>query len=175
MGIFLVTFYLTCRFVHMDSESASQEAIRNLNGKHDFHGRKMKVRSRFAIALNWWKMSIWGGTEWQQGAEQAKHPEAFCGQHCWRHHWWWAQVKALDTYIIVRLNQTMLPFYNLFWYFSRSRYFRNIRIFLRSLLLPIDLLLLRILSACCFMSRLCFPTNPSLKIKVVFLPFRTIY
>ena len=32
------------RFVHMDSESASQEAIRNLNGKHDFHGRKMKVR-----------------------------------------------------------------------------------------------------------------------------------
>ena len=31
------------RFVHMDSESASQEAIRNLNGKHDFHGRKMKV------------------------------------------------------------------------------------------------------------------------------------
>ena len=27
----------------MDSESASQEAIRNLNG-HDFHGRKMKVR-----------------------------------------------------------------------------------------------------------------------------------
>ena len=28
----------------MDSESASQEAIRNLNGKHDFHGRKMKVR-----------------------------------------------------------------------------------------------------------------------------------
>ena len=27
----------------MDSESASQEAIRSLNGKHDFHGRKMKV------------------------------------------------------------------------------------------------------------------------------------
>ena len=53
MGTFLVTFYLTCRFVHMDSESASQEAIRNLNGKHDFHGRKMKVRSYFAIALNW--------------------------------------------------------------------------------------------------------------------------
>ena len=37
----------------MDSESASQEAIRNLNGKHDFHGRKMKVRPHFAIALNW--------------------------------------------------------------------------------------------------------------------------
>ena len=53
MGTFLVTFYLTCRFVHMDSESASQEAIRNLNGKHDFHGRKMKVRPHFAIALNW--------------------------------------------------------------------------------------------------------------------------
>jgi len=30
-------------FVHMDSESASQEAIRNLNGQHEFHGRKMKV------------------------------------------------------------------------------------------------------------------------------------
>ena len=35
------------RFVHMDSESASQEAIRNLNGKHDFHGRKMKVGHYF--------------------------------------------------------------------------------------------------------------------------------
>ena len=53
MGTFWVTFHLTCRFVHMDSESASQEAIRNLNGKHDFHGRKMKVRPHFAIALNW--------------------------------------------------------------------------------------------------------------------------
>ena len=32
------------RFAHMDSESASQEAIRGLNGKHEFSGRKMKVR-----------------------------------------------------------------------------------------------------------------------------------
>ena len=41
------------RFVHMDSESASQEAIRNLNGKHDFHGRKMKV---------WWGIIVLANT-----------------------------------------------------------------------------------------------------------------
>jgi len=32
-------------FVHMDSESAAQEAIRSLNGVHDFSGRKMKVEA----------------------------------------------------------------------------------------------------------------------------------
>ena len=40
------------RFVHMDSESASQEAIRNLNGKHDFHGRKMKVGWVIIVLVN---------------------------------------------------------------------------------------------------------------------------
>ena len=36
----------------MDSESASQEAIRNLNGKHDFHGRKMKVGWGIIVLAN---------------------------------------------------------------------------------------------------------------------------
>ena len=60
-----------------------------------------------------------GWAEWQQGAEQAEHPEALRRQHCRWHHRWRAQVIEDANPLPIQLNFTFLAFRALFERYGR--------------------------------------------------------